>query len=256
MTIQEKLNSPAMYLITGAIVLFVAGLCVVFMIRAWKAGRAIGMDRKLLKKTITASATFSVLPSTAILLGVIALSGTLGIPLPWLRLSVVGALHYEASVADIAARGAGMNGLNASELTLEAFTSIAFVMTVGIIWGMALMLTLGKTYCDRITRSNKKSKGKGGRSFADVAMTAMFVGLISAYLGSYIAQMVQVKGGGLVFTGNVLPLVTAGFSALAMAGMNYLAVKKKQGWVENFSIAGSMLIGMTAAVLCGIAVSA
>lgn len=254
MTIQEKLNSPAMYLITGAIVLFVAGLCVVFMIRAWKAGQAIGMDRKLLRKTITASATFSVLPSTAILLGVIALSGTLGIPLPWLRLSVVGALHYEASVADIAARGAGMNGLNASELTLEAFTSIAFVMTVGIIWGMVLMLTLGKTYCNRITRSNKKTKG--GRSFADVAMTAMFVGLISAYLGSYIAQMVQVGGGGLVFTGNILPLVTAGFSALAMAGMNYLAVKKKQGWVENFSIAGSMLIGMTAAVLCGMAVSA
>lgn len=254
MTIQEKLNSPAMYLITGAIVLFVAGLCVVFMIRAYKAGQAIGMDKKQLKKTITASATFSVLPSTAILLGVIALSGTLGIPLPWLRLSVVGALHYEASVADIAARGAGMNGLNASELTLEAFTSIAFVMTVGIIWGMVLMLTLGKTYCNRITRSNKKSKG--GRSFADVAMTAMFVGLISAYLGSYIAQMVQVGGGGLVFTGNVLPLVTAGFSALAMAGMNYLAVKKKQSWVENFSIAGSMLIGMTAAVLCGMAVSA
>lgn len=254
MTIQEKLNSPAMYLITGTIVLFVAGLCVVFMIRAWKAGQAIGMDRKLLKKTITASATFSVLPSTAILLGVIALSGTLGIPLPWLRLSVVGALHYEASVADIAARGAGMNGLNADQLTLEAFTSIAFVMTVGIIWGMALMLTLGKTYCNRITRSNKKAAG--GRSFADVAMTAMFVGLISAYLGSYIAQMVQVKGGGLVFTGNVLPLVTAGFSALAMAGMNYLVVKKKQGWVENFSIAGSMLIGMTAAVLCGMAVSA
>lgn len=254
MTIQEKLNSPAMYLITGAIVLFVAGLCVVFMIRAWKAGQAIGMDKKQLKKAITASATFSVLPSTAILLGVIALSGTLGIPLPWLRLSVVGALHYEASVADLAARGAGMNGLNASELTLEAFTSIAFVMTVGIIWGMVLMLTLGKTYCNRITRSNKKAKG--GRSFADVAMVAMFVGLISAYLGSYIAQMVQVKGGTLVFTGNILPLVTAGFSALAMAGMNYLVVKKKQGWVENFSIAGSMLIGMTAAVLCGMAVSA
>lgn len=253
MTIQEKLNSPALYLIAGAIVLFVAGLCVVFMIRAYKAGQAIGMEKKLLTKTITASATFSVLPSTAILLGVIALSGTLGIPLPWLRLSVVGALHYEASVADIAARGAGMNGLNADQLTLEAFTSIAFVMTVGIIWGMVLMLTLGKWYCDRITRSNKKAKG--GRSFADVAMTAMFVGLISAYLGSYIAQLIQVKNGGLVFTGNVLPLVTAGFSALAMAGMNWLTVKKKQGWVENFAIAGSMLIGMTAAVLCGMAVN-
>lgn len=35
--------------------------------------------------------------------GIIALSGSLGTPWPWLRLSVIGALHYETSVADAAA---------------------------------------------------------------------------------------------------------------------------------------------------------
>ena len=38
-------------------------------------------------------------------------------------------------------------------------------------------------------------------------------------------------------------------SGLVMALFVYLAEKKNLAWVESFSIAGSMLIGMTAAVL-------
>ena len=82
MTILEQLSSGTMYLICGVIVAFVAVVCVVFMVRAWRAGKAISMDTARMKRTITASATFSVLPSVGILLGVIALSGSLGIPWP------------------------------------------------------------------------------------------------------------------------------------------------------------------------------
>ena len=64
----KTLNSPTMYLICGAIVLFVAGVSVFFMVRAWRAGIAIGMDKTKMKRTITASATFSVLPSLGIFL--------------------------------------------------------------------------------------------------------------------------------------------------------------------------------------------
>ena len=46
--------------------------------------------------------------------------------------------------------------------------------------------------------------------------------------------------------------MTVAFSAATMGVFVYFAEKKKQAWVENFSIAGSMLIGMAAAVLCGI----
>ena len=41
------------------------------------------------------SAVFTIAPAVAILLGVITLSKALGLPLPWLRLSVVGALTYD-----------------------------------------------------------------------------------------------------------------------------------------------------------------
>ena len=65
-----------------------------------------------------------------LLLGVIALSGSLvGVPLSWLRLSVVGALQYELNVAEIAATGMGLSGLKVSELSIAAFTTISLVMT-------------------------------------------------------------------------------------------------------------------------------
>lgn len=89
MSILDQLSSAPLYLITGLIILYVAGMSVFFLIRAWKAGVAIGMDKVKLRRAVTSSVTFSILPSVSILLGVIALSGTLGIPLPWLRLSVV-----------------------------------------------------------------------------------------------------------------------------------------------------------------------
>lgn len=250
MSILDQLSSTPLYLISGVIILFVVGMSLFFMIRAYRAGIAIGMDKTKLKRAVTSSVTFTILPSISILLGVIALSGTLGIPLPWLRLSVVGALHYETSVADIASKSIGLSGLNVEEMTLQAFTTIALLMTVGIIWGVLCMALFGKKYCSKLQKSAPAKSG--GRNFGDDAMTAMFIGLITAYIGSYIGQFVQLQNGSLVVTGQYLQLITLVFSALAMAVFVYLAEKKKMVWLDNFSIAGSMLVGMTAAVVCAL----
>ena len=248
MSVLDQLSSTPLYLISGCVILFVLLMSLFSLIRAYRAGIAIGIDRVKLRRAVTSSVTFSVLPSISILLGVIALSGTLGIPLPWMRLSVVGALHYETSVADIAARSIGLSGLNAEEMTLQAFTTIALLMTVGIIWGVLCVAIFGKKYHSKLQRSTAKKSG--GRSFGDDAMTAMFIGLITAYIGSYIGQLVQMNGGRLVVTGQYLQLVALIASGLAMAGFSYLAEKKKIAWLDNFSIAGSMLVGMAAAVVC------
>ena len=251
MSILDQLSSAPLYLISGCVILFVLAMSIFFLIRAYRAGIAIGMDRVKLRRAVTSSVTFSVLPSISILLGVIALSGTLGIPLPWMRLSVIGALHYETSVADIAARAIGLSGLNVEEMTAQAFTTIALLMTVGIIWGCVCVAVFGKKYHSKLQRSGGKKSG--GRSFGDDAMTAMFIGLITAYIGSYIGQLVQVQGGQIVVTGQYLHLVALVASGLAMAGFTWIAEKKKLAWLDNFSIAGSMLVGMAAAVLCNMA---
>ena len=248
MTVLEQLNSPGMYLVCGLIVMFIALVCVVFLVRAWKAGVALGMDKTRMKRAITSSATFSILPSVGILLGVLALSGSLGVPWPWLRLSVIGALHYETQVADAAAESLGIH-LGAGEMTAQAFPTIALLMSVCIVWGMVLATLFNKKYLSRL-QSAPKEPGKADRGFGDHAMAAMFIGMVSAYIGSYIGGFVSGKGL-FTFAGDYTPLIVAAVSALAMAGFTYLAEKKQMAWVENFSIAGSMLLGMLAAVIVG-----
>lgn len=243
-SILTKLNSAPMYLICGAIVAFVAVVCVIFLIRAYRAGKALGMDTTKMKRVIVSSATFSVLPSVGILLGVIALSGNLGIPWPWLRLSVIGALHYETQVAQAAAEQVGMSKLSASEMTPQSFATIALLMSVCIMWGMVLSIFFNKKY----TKKLGSDGGSGKAGFGDKAMTAMFIGLVSAYIGSYIGSFVS-NDGLFSFSGDYLPLIVAATSALVMALFVFLGEKKKLAWVDNFSIAGSMIAGMAVAVL-------
>ena len=240
MSILSKLNSAPMYLICGGIIAFVAVVCVIFLVRAYRAGIAMGIDRTRMNRVITSSATFSLLPSVGILLGVIALSGSLGTPWPWLRLSVIGALHYETQVAQAAAEQVGMSTLSAAEMTPSGFATIALLMSICIMWGMVLSVFFNKRYTQKLGR------GAGG-GFGDLAMTAMFIGLVSAYIGSYIGGLVS--GNGLfTFSGDWMPLLVVAVSGLVMAGFVYLAEQKRQAWVESFSIAGSMLVGMAAAV--------
>ena len=240
MDLLTQLNSLPMFLIVGVVVAFIAVLCVVFLVRSWRAGVAMGMDKAKLRRAITSSATFTLLPSVSILLGVIALSGSLGIPLPWIRLSVIGALHYEGNVADIAARAAGMSGgLGSEALTAPVFLTIALVMTAGILAGCILCVFCLKAYMKKVRGAAQKQKS-GKKGFGDYMFTAMFVGLVSAYIGSYLGEWTS--------AGNYMPLFVAAVSAAAMGLFEYLACKKGMTWLDNFSMAGSMLVGMAAAV--------
>ena len=162
MSILSQLNSPAMYAICGGIVAFVALICIVFLVRAWKAGLALGMDPVKLKRVVVSSATFSALPSVGILLGVIALSGSLGTPWPWLRLSVIGALHYETQVAQAAAEQAGMKSLSAAEMTPQGFATIALLMSLCIIWGIVLSIFFNKRYTKKLSSGSGSGKGAAG----------------------------------------------------------------------------------------------
>lgn len=244
MSILSRLNSMPIYFICGMTVAFVAMVCIIFLVRAYRAGKAIGMDTTKMKRTIISSITFSILPSVGILLGVIALSGCLGTPWPWLRLSVIGALHYETQIAEAAAEQVGMSSLSAAEMTPTAFTTIALLMSVCIIWGMVLSIFFNKKYTKKLSY-NKKQSGAG---FGDMAMTAMFIGLVSTYLGRYLGQFIS-ENGVFTFAGDFIPLVVMLVSALVMAVFIFFIEKKKAAWLDSFSIAGSMLVGMAAAVI-------
>ena len=240
----ETINSIPFYAIVALVLVFVVVMCVIFLVKSYKAGIALGMDAKDLKKVMTSSATFTLLPSISILLGVIALSGTLGVPFSWLRLSVIGSLQYELNVAEIAATAFGLTGLRVDQMSMGAFVTIALVMTGGILGGLFCSIFFLKKYLGKLSSKPKKTEtGEKKPSFGDHATTAMFVGLCAAYIGSYVGRLVP----GEYF--DIMPLFTAFVSAIVMAVFEYLIQKKNMSSLENFSLAASMLVAMAAAVV-------
>ena len=245
-TYLNDVNSGFFYLLVAAILVFITLMCVVFLVKSYKAGIEIGMDKQILKKTIISSATFTLLPSISILLGVIALSGTLGVPFSWLRLSVIGALQYELNVAEIAAQSLGLAGLRLDLLDINAFVTIALVMTFGILGSVFCCIFFLKKYLGKMQAKPKKKDRETEESkpgFGAYATTAMFVGLCASYIGSYIGKVFAPDDG------DVMPLIVAAIAGLCMAVFEYFTQKKNMKVLDNFSLAASMLIAMAAAVL-------
>ena len=245
-TYLNDVNSGFFYLLVAIVLIFITLMCVVFLVKSYKAGIEIGMDKQVLKKTIISSATFTLLPSISILLGVIALSGTLGVPFSWLRLSVIGALQYELNVAEIAAQSLGLPGLRLDMLDINSFVTIALVMTFGILGGVFCCIFFLKKYLGKMQEKPKKKEGEDGESkpgFGAYATTAMFVGLCASYIGSYIGKVFAPGDG------DWMPLVVAAIAGLCMAVFEYFTQKKNMKVLDNFSLAASMLIAMAAAVV-------
>lgn len=240
----SQVNSGWFYLITALVLGYITVLCVVFLVKSYRAGIKIGMDKNVLRKAIASSATFTLLPSISILLGVVALSGTLGVPFSWLRLSVIGSLQYELNVAAIAAQSIGLEGLHLESMDIGKFVTIGLVMSVGILGGLFYTIFFLKAYLKKV-QSNPKKEKSGKPGFGAHATTCMFIGLCSAYIGAYVGQAIPREGSDL------MPILVAIVAAAAMAVFEYLIQKKGKAVLENFSLAASMLIAMAAAVLFG-----
>ena len=122
---QFSVNHPILFVIVGIIIAAVLGQSVYFLIKAYRRAKEKGMDMKKINKTILTAAIFTVAPAVSIVITVMALSKSLGIALPWLRLSVVGSLSYETIAAANAASGMGVTlDSLAGNMSAEAYKSL------------------------------------------------------------------------------------------------------------------------------------
>ncbi|MBI9009499.1 MAG: DUF5058 family protein [Tenericutes bacterium] len=239
-TITEVRGAWWLYGIGAFVTIFIICGSLFFAYKAYKHSKELGMEKESIKKAVISSVSFSILPSIGIFIGVITMSGLLGIALPWIRLSVLGALHYELLAVDTA-----VGDVTAATMTVENFVTIAFTMTIAIVWGSLFTLFFFKKYQAKVV---DKATKKEGRSFGPLLFQSVFIGLIAAYFGEAFSRIVNNSENGSTY----VPLVVFVVSFLSMMGFDFLVNKKSVKWLENFQLTLSMLIGMTSAVLLGL----
>ena len=103
-------ESTGLYLIAGAVIAFVLGQSIFFLVKALKQGKALGIDKAKIRNAITSSALFTIPSALSILATVIVLAPSLGLIIPWVRLSVLGNLTYETTAAESAMKALGHIG--------------------------------------------------------------------------------------------------------------------------------------------------
>lgn len=229
---QAVANSNLLFVLCAAVILIVVIQAAVFLFKAWNRGGALGISSETRKKVITNSAVFSVVPSIPIIIVLSTLIPTLGMYLPWLRLSVVGSAMYENMAADTTVKTFGLYGISDPGMTPSIFLSVAWVMTLGVI-SYPLINAL---FLKRYTGGLAKMKQKGG--FIQVAIPAMFVGLIGPMAVPSIVNFENPAG--------IAAIVIAGISVLSM---NKIAEKTKVASFKEFSFPLSMVIGMVSAAV-------
>lgn len=251
-------NHPLLFVLAGLLVAVVLGQSVYFLVKALKRSKELGMDSGKVGKTIRTAAIFTVAPAVAIVISVIALSKSLGIPLPWLRLSVVGSMSYEAIAAENAVSAMGLTLGKIDALTAQQYINIVLVMTISILVGIWLVPLIGKKLLGGMsTMATKDAK------WADVFSNAMFIGMIATFLGFVFCDVSRLWSGdenGMVAvtvegqeelvttTSGLIPVLVMASSAVVMLLCGLLMKKLKWKWLNDYALPISLVLGMLAAI--------
>lgn len=230
-----SVNDAFIYLVAAAVILVVVAQSVFFLVKSIQRAKKVGISMSTVRKTILSSSLFTIAPAVSILIGVITLSKFLGLPFPWLRLSILGAVTYELPAATIAAGAMGAS-VNETITDPKVFATIAWTMTLGIVAGILLVLFGLK----KIQKGMNSIGGKDTR-WRDIVMDALFLGMISAFVGMLFADIRKGLPG-------FIPLAVALVSALLMAVCGLLMKKCKMSCLEQYALPISMLGAMALSI--------
>ena len=234
-----SVNHPILFIIVGIIIAVVLAQSFYFLRKACRRATELGISAETVKKTVSSAAVFTIAPAVSVLVGVVVLSKSLGIAVPWLRLSVIGSITYENVAAQNALTAAK---LSAGETIIDPsiFVTVLWVMTIGIAAGLILVPFVTKKIQGGMMKMGLKDKKWG-----EIFNNAMFLGMISAFLGYVFCDV------GLVFKGNtsgLVPVCVMAVSAVVMAVCGLSAKKFKMRWLEDYALPFSLILGMASAL--------
>lgn len=233
-------NAPIMFVVCAIVILFVVLQAVWFMRRAWKHGTKIGLDKGVMKSTITGSALFSIVPSIPILIILVMLMSVLGNYFPWLRLSVIGSSSYENVAANIAARSFGLLSYTDDGYTASIFVATMWAMSICILYE-PLLVIFGRKPLDKGMAKLRRSKPVVYNLLIDGVFIAMMGWFCAPYLTYWTEKPEQIL--------SMVALVVAGAAALLF---NWLAKKTKKNFWSEMSFPGGMLVGMAGSYIANL----
>ena len=260
------INHPILFLIVGLLVAVVLGQSIFFLIKALRRSKALGMDQKKIRKTIGTAAIFTIAPAVAIVISIITLSKNLGLPLPWLRLSVVGSMSYETVAANNALSAMGQFLGSPTPLTAQQYLNVILVMTISIMMGIWLVPAIGKKLQNGMVKLGNRDK-----KWADAFSNSLFIGMIAAFLGYVFCDVNQLwtadKNGLIAKTATeivngqqvevtkyfprttgLVPVCVMAVSAVTMLVCGLLMKFPKLKWLSEYALPISLIVGMAAAI--------
>ncbi len=236
-------ESPLMYVLAFAVIAFVIGQSLLFIIKAWKRAKELGIKTETLKQTVTSSVLFTLAPAISILATVIVLASSLGIVLPWIRLSVVGNLAYETVAATAALDAIDGSTISTEVTNIENFSAVAWIMTIGMLFGIFLVSLLCKKISSKVNKVvNKNEKNS---KLADTIAAAAFIGIIAAFIAR------EINGGSANHSDDAgfLSIATLISAVIIYLIFETLTKKLKLNKIEPFIMPVSMFGAMAVSVL-------
>ena len=233
MTLMEVMNGPLLYGLVIAGLLIIFGIALFFFRRAKKRADELGISKEQISSIIKSSIVFTIEPSISIIIGLITLTPLLGVPWPWFRLSVVGALGYELMAADLAVKGAGFQDLAAFNTSgdISVIGTIMLVMSISIMAGMVFNVFFLKKVHTGVLKAGEKEN-----PFVDLALSVLTVGIMSVF--------VPVQ----FLTSNIHAIVL-----LISAATTFILTKTSQKygvkWMGDYVMSFALIIGMVFSVI-------
>jgi heme/copper-type cytochrome/quinol oxidase subunit 2 len=220
------------FLFGAVIVAIILAMSTLFLIKAIRRAKEIGMDSAKIRGAVRSSVVFSIVPSIPIVIGIGIMMPWLGLAIPWIRLSVIGALQYEIIAMDQATAASGVTSYMG--MTPEIIATAFVIMTLSILSGPVFNAIAYKKYQHKLSELREKNQTLLN------TITGSLLGGILAGLASYIIAggilNVRSTGSDSIPVSGAVTLLTLGVSAAIMLICGLLIKVLKWKWLENYAL--------------------
>ncbi|GAA0281667.1 DUF5058 family protein [Halobacterium noricense] len=189
----------------------------------------MGLSEEKLKTGFKTGVISSIGPSVAVLAGMLALIATVGGPVAWMRLSVIGSVAFELPAAELGVSQFGYS-LGDGDITETAYATAVWSMTLGGT-GWLLVSAFGTRHMEAVRTKISNGDEKLIPIISAAAMLGAFAYFLSGEVTAGTPETGSIAAGGLV-----------------MLMLLELAERRGIQWLREWALGAAMFVGLLVGV--------